>query len=491
MIDWFLRTLAGLALTILLASVMPATATPAGERRFSSQDVRAEFHELYERMKASHFDLYARRPKAEYDELFQSLQASFTRPMAAFQIRVAFQKFLAFGRIAHSNISFPSDTYAAYRDAHGKSMPVYFKAVRGAAYVTENYSGVSSISLGDEIIALNGEPMSAWLTRLSAHMSTDNNYMANTMLENRFPALLWLELGAADSFRFKLRKPGGTILDVVTPARTRDEIKAISQQQTPTLELDWGKRESKIVGNGVAYLRPGPFYNNDPQATNIWDTTQFALFVDEAFQSYMRASAKALVIDLRDNPGGDNSFSDLMVSWFASKPFRFASDFRIKVSQAAIDSNRKRVELTPRDTESISHKFAAAYAQRRIGDVFSFELPMANPRGGVRFQGKVFLLINRHSYSNTVQVAALCQDYRFATILGEETSDIATTYGAMEQFALSRTGIEVGFPKALIIRANGDRAARGVVPDIAIETPVVQLKADSVLAHAIAIAAER
>lgn len=33
---------------------------------------------------------------------------------------------------------------------------------------------------------------------------------------------------------------------------------------------------------------------------------------------------------LRDNPGGDNSFSDRMVAWFASRPFRFSDEFSIR-----------------------------------------------------------------------------------------------------------------------------------------------------------------
>jgi C-terminal processing protease CtpA/Prc len=87
-----------------------------------------------------------------------------------------------------------------------------------------------------------------------------------------------------------------------------------------------------------------------------------------------------------------------------------------------------------------------------------------------------------------VSVAALVQDYKFGTVLGEATSDMATTYGAMETFALPNTGIVVGFPKAHIVRPNGDLRARGVTPDIAIAIPVVQTPADAVLQRAVEIA---
>ena len=90
-----------------------------------------------------------------------------------------------------------------------------------------------------------------------------------------------------------------------------------------------------------------------------------------------------------------------------------------------------------------------------------------------------------------VLVASIVQDYRFGTILGEETSDLASTYGAMEKFTLPNTGIEVGYPKARILRPSGNAEARGVRPDIEIPTPIVTGTDDAVLARARAIVGGR
>ena len=475
----------GFAVVLLFAGVL-AAAVPPSERRFAPAEVRADFTELYAKLAVSHFNLFARRPEREYGALFQATMSGLDQPMTAVEASVAFQKFMAFGRVAHSRIDFPTDAYGAYRDAGGRTMPVFIRVKAGRVFVVRNASP-APLAPGEEIVALNGVPIGDWLKRLGAHVSADNDYMLNTLLENRFAALLWLELGPANQFQLTLRNAQGGAREVSVPARTREEILAASAHTVPSLELDWDKRTFRMIGD-VGYLRPGPFYNNDPNATNIWDASQFRTFIDGSFGALMNARARALVVDLRDNPGGDNSFSDLMVAWYANKPFRFCREFRIKASEAAIASNAKRVAMAPDDKEGISAKFAAAYAKHRVGEVFSFDLPMVEPRSGVRFGGKVYLLINRHSYSNTVQVAAQSQDYGFATIVGEETSDLATTIGAMEQFSLSRTGITVGFPKAEIIRVNGDTRPRGVVPDIAIDTPVVEPISDVVLQQALAIA---
>jgi C-terminal processing protease CtpA/Prc len=100
----------------------------------------------------------------------------------------------------------------------------------------------------------------------------------------------------------------------------------------------------------------------------------------------------------------------------------------------------------------------------------------------------VYVLIDRQSYSNAVAVAATVQDYHFGKILGEPTADMATTYGAIEQFTLPITGISVCFPKARIVRPNRDPRSRGVTPDIEIPAPIVLSQEDEVLTRAAAIA---
>ena len=108
-------------------------------------------------------------------------------------------------------------------------------------------------------------------------------------------------------------------------------------------------------------------------------------------------------------------------------------------------------------------------------------MPFVQPREGQRFQGDVYVLINRHSYSNAVTAAAILQDYKFAVVIGEETADLASTLGAMEHFTLEETGIRVGFPKAQIVRPNGDPTRRGVIPDLHIQTPLIEGEEDPVL----------
>lgn len=460
------RACALLLMAGLTWSGLAIAAKPA-EPRFSVELLQQDFDALYRTLQAAHFDLFARRPKAEYDALHATMRAGITRPMTAFETEVLFQRFVAFGDVAHAHIAFPAAAWEAYRQGGGRALPLYPR-FDGARFVVSD-DLAEGVPVGAEVLAMDGEPIGNWYRRLRAHLSADSDYMARALMAFRWPALLWLEVGEREAFEIAWRGSDGVEHTTRVDALTQGELRArMARHSSPTREeRAWTLRE-----DGVAYLRPGPFYNIDPDATDLWDPRSFIAFIDAAFEQIISAKPRALLIDLRDNPGGDASFSDPMVAWFAHRPFRFASRFMVKSSGAARASNQARIKQAGERVSPVSERYEALYAKHPPGEVFELDFPEVPPRAGQRFAAPVYLLVNRHSFSNTVTTAALAQDFGFAKVLGEETSDLATTYGAMEHFALPGTGIQVGFPKALIVRPNGDRAARGVVPDVSIPTPV-------------------
>lgn len=466
------------------ADTSPVQTVPA---LISPDASRADFDALYARLQASHYDLFARRPKREYDALFRRMRAGFDTPLAPLEVWKRYQRFVAYGNVAHARIDPMAEYWENFRKAGGKAFPLFLRVVDGKAYVTDDYSGLSTIVQGDELVSVDGMPALRWLEQARAFVSADNDYMAWAQLESQLPMFAWLARGEVQSFALVLGKADGTQAGVTLPALSRAGFEAVAAKRSERFELDWSAREARVLEGGLAYLRPGPFYDSRPDAADPWDTTAFASFIDDAFSRFIAQGADHLLIDLRDNPGGDNSFSDLMLAWFADKPFRFSEEFDIKVSTAATESNRKRLQGKSGETNSTSLRLAAAYDGKPLGSRISFPIPLVSPREGVRFAGPVYLLVNRHSYSNTVLVAAIAQDYGFGKVLGEETADLASTYGALEKFTLPRTGIEVSFPKARILRSNGDARARGVIPDIAIVTPLVDNGTDMVLQQAIQI----
>ena len=455
-------------------------------------DLRADFDALYAGLRDAHFDLYARRDRDAYEARYRAMRAGFDHPLTPLQARIAFQRFVAYGNVAHARIDPPLAEWERFRTGGGKAFPLFVRVQGGQAWIIDGTRGLDAVEPGDRLLSVDGVPALAWLERLRVHLSADNDYMAWAQLERQLPLLAWLEFGERPMFQIEVAKPDDRRISLALPARARGEPVTTHTAGVPArFELDANTREARMLADGIAYLRPGPFYDNRPQATHPWDPTDFRGFLDAAFADMLARGATRLLIDLRDNPGGDNSFSDPMIAWFADRPFRFSNAFEIRVSDATIHSNRRRLDAQGAgDPDSTSHRLADAYAGQAPGSVVRFPIPMFAPRSAPRFEGDVYVLVNRHTYSNATLVAAIVQDFGFGRVLGEETSDLASTYGAMESFTLPRTGLEVGYPKARILRPNGDPVARGVVPDLAIATPVSS-DTDVVLQEAIELIRQR
>ena len=217
-----------------------------------------------------------------------------------------------------------------------------------------------------------------------------------------------------------------------------------------------------------------------------YDRSKYSSFIDDAFTKIVASVATDLLIDLRGNPGGDNSFSDPMIAWFADRPLRFTHRFMLKAS-AATKAHYERLRASGVKQEGVIGELMRAQASHANGERYLFPIAMVEPRPQPRFAGRVFVLHDRNSYSNAAFVAALIQDYQFGKLLGEETADLVTTYGSTVPFKLKHTGFNVSFPKSLITRLNGDLRPRGVAPDINIPRPLPGVSRDVVLMKAIGL----
>src|SRR5436190_1214290 len=297
----------------ILATALAQAAEP--ERLYTPEELRADFDQLYRQLRVAHFDLYAYVSQRELDASFKTARDELNRPMTAEQARVNFQLFAAQVHMGHTRAGSAMPQWRQFRQSGGRALPLSIRIVDGRCYVAENLSDSAAIAPGDEILALNGERINHWLERTERHVSAETPYMAHSLMEYDFPIYLWLELGAAESLDIEARSAGGKRHKLRLPARTREEMEKSRASQPPALNLAQPLREAKMLDAHVAYLRPGPFYNAEATtAVEQWDNTGFRAFIDKAFEDFTRANADRLIIDLRGNPGGDNLFSDVMVS---------------------------------------------------------------------------------------------------------------------------------------------------------------------------------
>lgn len=438
----------GLLIALFLCNIGIAQTTT----KFSSQTVKEDLDYLYQSLQSTHYNLFAFQKQKKYDSLYNQLRLSLpSDSLAQLQAVTLYQRLVSFANTGHCEIDFPAKAYIDYAYAGGTVFPLELAFEKGKVYVRKNLSTNNSLSIGDEVISIDKEPINQFQKSFHQITSAESNYARNAKLEFwSFPRFYYQMFGTKEEWEVQIKSQEKKIRNVL--------VKAISVIDFET------KRNGELVNpqrafryyDKVAYLNPGGFSSSETNGELM-----FRQFIDSAFADLKLRGSKDLIIDLRNNPGGHNVYSDYLISYFATKPFKWYDAFTLKTSKIL----KTQTRLQPDTTDAYSRVILS----NKDGAIFKYEFELQNPVSlSKRYQGNVYVLVNRQTYSMAAVAAALIQDYKFGKIVGEETGDPPTLYASQFSYQLPRTGITVKVPKGYIVRPNGDRSFNRLKPDVII-----------------------
>lgn len=450
-------------IAFIVINCLSTIAFAQAPKKYSAQEVKDDLKYLYETLEKSNYDLFARVKREAMDSAYHAINNSINDSLSFLESYRLFQPFVAMAGMSHCNLSKPwYDYMITYLEQGGTVFPLDLYFSQGKVYVKEKFTPIKSVNLADEVLSINEVPMDQYMSNFYKSMSGPSNYYKESIIEGYgFPRLNWIFYGECQEFKLKIRNNNGKELDVVLDAILCSDFEAKLKELSPDEKPE---REFYMINNTLAYLRPGKFSNadgnGDVQDQNTWDNSEFCQFIDSAFNEFNRKRSKNLILDLRDNTGGDNSFSDYMIAYFANKPFSISSSFSKKTSQVTKDFWK---EIDSPDAQKQKEQIMSL----KNGSYFEVDIADIDPHTAEskRFNGKVYVLINRYSYSMAAYAAAIIQDYKFAEIIGEETAEEVSTYVPMHTFKLPNTRNTVVYPTGFAVRPSGDKTLRGVVPD--------------------------
>lgn len=413
--------------------------------RFSNEDIIDDLDYLKSSLEDAHYNLYAYVSREAFTANYGEVVASVDHDsLSNHQAITLFQRVISAANTGHAEIDFPAADYIAYGRQGGTVFPLELALEDGKAYVRKNFSTNAAIQPGDELLQINGTTIGKIITAIHPQLSAESTYLKNAKLEFwSFPRLYWQLYGAQESFEVTTTK------GQIEKTQTVTAVGLIEDYEIPRTDLLANDRHFEFYG-AAAYLNPGNFSG---------DEAGFRHFIDSAFTSINQAKTKNLIVDLRNNAGGHNDFSDYLVAFLADDPFRWHARFTLKSSQ--------RLKAQTRLTADTTDAYFREILRRADGEIYPYRFESYSPHAVERrFRGRVYVLVNRQTYSMAAVVAALLQDLDFATVVGEESGDYPTLHAAQFSYPLPNTGVIVKVPKGYMVRAGGGETAEGVQPDI-------------------------
>lgn len=303
---------------------------------------------------------------------------------------------------------------ALLRDGHSsvwpRFMPVittyfdklqwYLSRIEGKAIVTDISSKQKDlVPIGSEIVEVNGIPVQAYIEKevwpyISA--STDHARMDDAV------SLMFQSLKGT-SYRVKLVTPAGKTLEMDLTHEIRPEI----QQDELYPSGKWERLKMKWYPGQIAYVQLNSF--NDRRILD-----EFAAIVPEL------KKAKKLIVDLRQNGGGNTSIGRAILTYLVPGPEMIGSKWRTRVHNPAYMS--WGVSYTPQDT--VGDKFATRAYQVANRQYYEESEPqrIAVPQNQEHIVVPTVLLIGHQTASSTEDFLVLTDRQKHMTKIGQKTN---------------------------------------------------------------------
>ncbi len=393
-----------IALAIILSVQCNANAQPL-DKQFSSAELQEDFKAFRNKYESMLANLYLYTPKQQLDKVFDSLYQNI-QPMTTKEFYSYITPVSSFIKDGHANIYLPEDV-TEYNSEHADYFPFNVYWFHDSLYISMNLSEDTTLKEGTVILDINGNSAKEIMDYLLARQVRDgnNNQYPIWILNTYFRAYYGFHFGYPKTYTLTIKSGNN-------PPETK-QLKALPRAliaQHKTARYPAQKKESYFYMDTANHT--GIFTLKD------WEEKGLKGRIDEVFAQLKSLKAANLIIDVRDNQGGDFNPAIQLLSNLLKEPFEYFSDLK---SVAGMSDS-------------------GLILKTQTGKILGTQKPVKNP-----YTGKLYVLINGGCFSNTASFCSRIEYYKRGIFIGEETGGnkvvFSGVFGLKEKTVLPNTKI--------------------------------------------------
>jgi hypothetical protein len=314
--------------------------------------------------------------------------------------------------------------------------------------------------VGSKIVSINGKEADEFMSILMTLCKGENIYWFRETVSDvlRYSSnLKLLDLAAEDKALHlvveKVEEKKELILKEVERCNYINvPFKGITQYQNVPY---WGKA---LPSDDIYYLQFNKFRDttSDNPEEEFYNWKSFLI---QSFNCIDSLKINNLVIDLRNNSGGNSKMGDILLS-FCKLPDSLATfTCDVCISELMLKNYNKELEEVKKMLEEGLNReiedFTMPYVIKQVDEGIRWITTEGyiNQQIGTLgqnlimpplFEGRIILLTGYGTFSSAVMFATICQDNGLATLYGTPTGGKPSCYGDILSLALPNTGILCG-----------------------------------------------
>ena len=446
------------------------------QKKIAPEKLKADLVLLKKILEANHPSLYWYTPKDSVDAYFNEALQSVNDSLTEFQFRGKVAWFIEKLRCGHSTVR-PSRRYAEYFSMHeSNKFPLLLKAWSDSLVVLGSLKTNDSIfKRGVVINSIEGRSNREVLDSMFQFISTDGyaDNFKNQAISFNFPLYYRFAFPIKDSFLINYTDSTGTqkttyvklykpSVDTSRPLELRG-FRQPTHKERKDIRLLNNRNINYDTLNHTAYMRIATF-----------DGGKLRKFFRYSFTEMKNTNINNLIIDLRENTGGNISLSNTLTRYIKDTPFHVAD------TVAAITRSLPYGKYIHPD---LFYRLAMRFTTRKEKDGrFHFrevEKRKFKPYHDLHFNGNVYIVQGGYTFSAAAMFVLGVKGQHNVIIAGEETGggNYGTTAVHLPSIVLPNSKIRVTLPLYRVV-PNGAEAknGQGIQPDIYIPPSSVAIR---------------
>lgn len=319
-----------------------------------------------------------------------------------------------------------------------------------------------SIPFGSIILSINNENIQTILEKMNGGKVVGNTNRFE--LRDQFSVMYYALYGNLREFTvtYKLKPDSPEIKSTVIKAvDARSYVQLMSTSVYPLNKDNW--LNYSYTGYSAPlktyYLRLNSFENFNTKFFHLKKDTVFhfntvydgfKMLFDSIFADIKNKHPENLIIDIRNNGGGDANIPGLLLSYIYDKNFTDVQKLRMPLISNIPLNNLTGFDYNTIDSKTVARKkLDTVYAAfHKAGDYYVLnKCDTIIPNQNV-FKGNLYLLVNGGTFSGASYFTALFKYYTQGKIIGEELggSHLNLTAGHTLNYELPNTKLKVNMP---------------------------------------------
>jgi len=443
------------------------------QKKYPVEELREDFEVLQKALQEGHPNLYRYTPQAELDIAFREKFYQINEEQSELEFYNLIKPLIA--QIQDGNTALMLSDYSDnFLKDRARFFPFDVKFIDKKTYVRFNYTDNKQIKVGAEILFINGIPTEEILEKMMKRNSSDagiENAVLWRLEQDTYSFELLAMYEDAKEYDITFRNIGDSDIQSATvmAASYRKKITDFIEAGTkPIMDTENPFKVTFLKDKKTAILDIdilGDFFKGNQN---------FYRFLKQTFKEIKKEKVEHLILDLRNNTGGEDLYGAYLCSFLmdttfqlfnhqiiTQKKYNFVGD-----TDAGLSLNREFTALKATETDSGTYVVS-------LDGLEEGQLPARE-----NFNGNLYILTNGGTFGIASYVAGLLKFYRKAPtlLIGEETGSAlgGGAGGRLPYLTLPNTNLVLTLPLVSCATQIPENQVinRGVIPDYEVkDTP--------------------